>query len=225
MVPLPDLIITNGCYAARILKGSGYDADRVVCGGGLRQRYLQEWFDGLPPRVHGRPGAKRIVVTPSIGYGETVELLRKAIDAFAAATDLSVVIKCHPSMPFQKIAPALGGVALPPHITVSKEPLRVLLRDADVLVYNGGAFPSVEALAAGVAVVHVQPEFALDLDPLDACPELGLDARSPEEILACVRRRLSEGPEKAGEPRERAHRVLRELIGKVDEDTYELFCR
>ncbi len=224
VVPLPDLIITNGCYAARVLKESGYDPDRVVCGGGLRQRYLQEWLDGVPPRPRAG-GVKRVVVTPSIGHGETLELLRKAIAAFGSVRDLSVIIKCHPSMPFENIAPALGGGALPPHITVSKEPLRVLLRDADVLVYNGGAFPSVEALAAGVPVVHVEPEFALDLDPLDACPELGLDARSPEEILACTRRRLSEGPAKAVETRERSRRVLGELIGKVDEATYELFCR
>lgn len=223
IVPLPDLIITNGCYAARVLKASGYDPDRVVCGGGLRQRYLQDWFDGAQPRAQARKGTKRVVVTPSIGHAETLELLKKAIAAFAAARDLSVIIKCHPSMPFEKIAPALGGVALPPHITVSKEPLKVLLQAADVLVYNGGAFPSVEALAAGVPVVHVEPEFALDLDPLDACPELGLDARSPEEILACVRERLSEGPAKAVETLERSRRVLGELIGKVDEATYELF--
>lgn len=225
VVPLPDLIITNGCYASRILKGSGYDPDRVVCGGGLRQRYLQAWLDGVPPRARERDGVKRVVVTPSIGYGETLELLRKAIAAFAAAPDLSVIIKCHPSMPFEKIAPALGGGALPPHITVSKTPLKMLLREADVLVYNGGAFPSVEALAAGVPVVHVEPEFALDLDPLDACPELRIDARSPAEILACVRQRLAEDPAKAVATRERSHRVLRELIGQIDETTYELFCR
>jgi glycosyltransferase involved in cell wall biosynthesis len=225
VVPLPDVIITNGGYASKLLKGSGYDPERVVCGGGLRQRYLQEWLDEDQSARRGTREIPRIIVAPSIGYSESVELLRKAIVAFAAARDLSVILKCHPSMPFELVVSALGVPVLPRHIVVSKEPLKILLKDADVLVYNSSAFPSVEALAAGVPVVHVQPEFALDLDPLDCCPGLGLDATSPEEILACVRRHLSDEAVIVGEARERSRRMLRELIGKVDERTYELFAR
>ena len=40
-IPLPDRIVANGSYTARVLAHSGYGSDRVVLGGGLRQSYLQ----------------------------------------------------------------------------------------------------------------------------------------------------------------------------------------
>jgi hypothetical protein len=128
-------------------------------------------------------------------------------------------------MPFERVASALDVSALPAHITVSKEPVNILLREAAVLVYTGATFPPIEALAVGVPVVYVEPEFALDLDPLGAYPSVRLSARSSEEILESARKCVRGDTAFVGEKREHLRRILRELIGKVDENTCELFVR
>jgi hypothetical protein len=223
LVPLPDLIVTNGAYADRLLKSSGYPSEKIQCGGGLRQRYLQDWLDGQqsPRYFHIRQAC--IVVTPSIGEKSSLELVRKAIQAFQGARELSVILKCHPSMPFERIAAFLGSEGLPPHIEVSKEPLRELLREAAVLVYNDGTFPSVEALIAGVPVIYLEPVFALPLDPLDSFQNLRVSVRTAEELRASVRGLLADSVAVKAKREDDMQETLHDLIGRVSDRTYELF--
>ena len=223
ILPLPDRIVSNGRHGERVLLASGFPADRVVCGGGLRQRYLDRYLDGVASlRPRGRRSERpHVLVTPSISREEHLDLITKCVQAFATSTDFSVVIKCHPSMPFERFSAQLGR-PLPSHIEVSSEPIGALLPTGDVLLYNGTAFPAVEALAVGVPVIYVEPSFGLCIDNLDCYPQLRSVARDPASVLARVRQALAQqhiSPQSTGE---RA-RVLRELVGKVDERVFELF--
>ncbi len=219
-VPLPNVIVTNGSYAAEVLMDSGYMRGQIVCGAGLRTRHLASEPYSINPV---RENHNHVIVTPSIGRVETVELLRKAILAFAQSDKLTVTLKCHPTMPFETVAESLDDLQLPNHIHVSNQPLKTLLSTADVLVYNGVTFPSVEALAKGLGVVFVRPDFGLPLDPLEGYPHLRMEATSPPEIACCVRRLLMRDQVAWESAAKMAEEAVIELIGKVDESTFELF--
>src|SRR5262249_2588441 len=116
--PLPDFIITNGRHGVRFLTHSGHPSARIICGGGLRQQYL----DRLRDTPIERPNkTKRILlVTPSIGLDESLELITKVIKAFGDEPHYDVIIKCHPSMPFARIQSSLSS-PLPKHMMVSDQ--------------------------------------------------------------------------------------------------------
>ena len=78
-------------------------------------------------------------------------------------------------------------------------------------------------MALGVPPVHVQSAHWLDLDPLDFALHLRLNASTPEEVVACVRRIVSEGSIFVSERREQWQQVVRRMFDPVTEDTYDLF--
>lgn len=224
LVPLPDIIVTNGRHAAALLRSSGYDGSRIREGGGLRQRYLQQRLNGAraAPSVDARP---RVLVAPSGSRKAGIQLLQKVVHAFTSAPDLDVVLKCHPNVPFSWIGPRLDSRDLPRHFQVSQgRPLRKLLEEADVLIYNDQTYLGVEALAAGVPVIYVQADFGLDLDCLGAFPDARMIARSPADIQSCVQKILEDRATSKRRSRETKRRVIPELIGTVSEDTYALFA-
>ncbi|MBI2359178.1 MAG: hypothetical protein HYV04_09780, partial [Deltaproteobacteria bacterium] len=222
LVPLPNIIVTNGRHAARVLSESGYGASLIVCGGGLRQRYLQPWLDGqipLPDRSTPQRGC--ILVTPSIGREGAVELIYKVVIAFSDVAGVRVLIKCHPGMPFERVAQRLSWLDLPSCVEISRMPIRELLPSADVLIYNDVTLSCAEAVAADVPVLYVEPDYGLALDTLDAYPELRQVARTPDgirRIVLCLLEGRTQGVRGWD-----ARSKVRELIGPVTNDTYELF--
>ena len=225
-IALPDCVVTNGRYAAQLLKQSGYDPERIVCGGGLRQRYLQPWLcgdNGYAPRPSRTD--RRVLVTTSIGPDKTVELVWKCVTALANVPGVRVTVKCHPSMPLSLVE-NLAGVWRSSQVDITTATLRELLPEADVVVYTGDSgFPCVEALAAGVPVVYVEPGYGLPLDSLDGFRELRMTARTPAEIRVAVCQLLNVSEKDLTQARHRWREAARQLIGPVDTATLELFAQ
>lgn len=224
-VPLPDTIVCNGRYATDVLRRSGYDPAQVVCGGGLRQRYLDRWFTSAAPAAGVRPQRRAVLVTTSIGLERAAEVLWKSAEAFAGRDDVRVTIKCHPSMPFDRVRQELGDSWSWPGAEIVTDSLSTLLPDAAVVLYSGEGYPAVEAIAAGVPVVYVEPEYGLPFNALDGFPDLYLRARTPEEIRATVFHVLATPAADLYTVGEACRRAARELVGPVSQDTFALFAQ
>lgn len=220
IVPLPDRIVTNGKYTKDAFIKSGYPKERVVQGGAVRYTYLLESKKRERPRKKNKPA---ILVTPSISEFEAKELIWKVFKAFGQRGEYKILIKCHPDMPFDKISRHLN-IKLPEHFTVSDRPVAELLRGSDVLLYTCST-TCVEAIAAGIPVVHVESDLSIDLDQLDFNPRIRPSACSPEEIVKCVEGAIRMSEEELSKKREMWSRVVRDLFSSVDDSVYRLFSR
>jgi hypothetical protein len=221
-IPLPHRIVANGEYPERLLKDSNFGKDRVVLGGGLRQSYLQGLLYGASPAHPPATRSAQILVTPSIGRYRSVELIHKVVEAFKGMPDVSLIIKCHPSMRFDQIQPFLGRLKIPGNTRISTQPILELLPDVSVLVYNDGTFPAAEALAFGIPVVFVEPEYGLCLDSLDGFPHARRTTRTADDIATTVIDLL--GSRNFERSETEGLNVVRQLVGKVTEDTLQLFA-
>ena len=220
ILPFPDKIVTNGKYPRDLLVGSGYPEKKVVQGGAIRYPYLVE------PKVgerHKKMGPPVILVTLPIGESDALELTWKVLKAYGARGDRRILIKDHPVTPFEKISKRLN-VKLPEHFALSNKPVPELLKESDVLVYMGST-TCVEAIAAGVPVVHVGSDFSIDLDPFDWNPEVRLSARNPEEIVKCVEKALAMDENEYSKKRKIWDDAMKSLFGRVDDSVYRLFSR
>lgn len=225
IAPLPDKIITNGSYSARLLIESGYPEDLIIEGGAIRQRYLySQMQDQQTERKVSQSDCPTILVTSSVGQEEASELVYKSVKAFESKTRYRVLLKCHPLMPFAKISRGLGLTHLPDHITVSNQPLGDLLLEADVLIYTSST-TCVEAIAAEVPIVHLELESDLDMDPLDAMPDLRMSVSSALVLYNSVERILKEKDDYVADLREDWCKAVRDLFGKVTDKTYDLFLQ
>jgi hypothetical protein len=219
-IPLPDRIVANGSYCARVLSESGFGR-RVAEGGGLRQTYLQPVLYGAP-RAAANKTAAHVLVTPSIGRYRAIELIHKSVEAFRATPDLKVIVKCHPSMSIAQLRSFFPSLEIPPNMTFTAEPLSDLFPKANVLVYNDGTFPAAEALAFGLPVVFVEAEYGLSLDSLDGFPEIRPIARTPGDIAKTVLGLLGHS-DNENEVRARLG-IVRQLVGQVTERIFGLFA-
>lgn len=219
LAPLPDVLITNGRCSYDLLADGGHDPARLRCGGALRYRYLLD----LPTELRGTsaPAHAVVLVTTSIGMSLACELLWKALQAFEPQSQVRVVIKCHPGLPFNALSVALGLERLPGHFEVSDQPVSNLLRRSGALVYMDST-TSLEALALSVPVIHVASDYELDFDPLSATPEVRLTVRTPEEIRGAFLS-LSRHPESAAHRSRRGREVIPTFFGPLDEGAYRWF--
>jgi len=220
ILPLPDRIVTNGRYTKELFIKSGYPEERVVQGGAVRYEYLLK-SKGIKKRQ--KRDKPVVLVTPSINKFEAAELIWKVLKAFEQNDKYKIVIKCHPDMPFEIISKHLN-IKLPGHFTVTNKPVAELLEESDVLLYTCST-TCVEAIAAGVPVIHVESDLMIDLDQLDFNPKLRPSARTPEEILNSVEKAISMNEKKLSRKRKIWGKVVRNLFGEVNESTYRLFLR
>jgi surface carbohydrate biosynthesis protein (TIGR04326 family) len=220
IMPFPDKIVANGRYTKDVFVESGYPREKVVQGGAVRYAYLLG-----PKMVMGRrkKGKPVILVTPSISKFDAMELIWKIFKAFEHRDEYKILIKCHPTMPFEKISGHLN-IKLPKHFTVSNKPVVELLSESDVLLYTYST-TCVEAIAAGVPALHVRSDLMIDLDPLDFNPGARLSARNPEEIVKRVEEAIAMDEKELSKKRKMWNSVVKDLFGRVDDSTYRLFSR
>jgi len=218
ILPFPDKIITNGKYPERLLKESGYDPQKVVCGGAIRYESLLE--EAKTPARRGDTSHPTILVTCSIDRNRTIELIWKVLKAFGQVKEYKVILKLHPVLPYNFIAADLG--TLPEHFIVSDKPVGELLKECNVLLYAEST-TCIEALSFGVPVVHVESDFVIDLDPLDFRPDVSSSARSKDDILKAVEEILAIDQRELAEKRAIWKEVVSEIFGPVDESGFDLF--
>lgn len=224
-VPLPDRIVANGRVGLELLREGGFPASRLVNGGALRYEYfhtLGATRPGQPSPMNApREGKKKIVlvtfpIAPQYARRLAVDLLKEFGEPLYLEKDggapVRFVLKCHPVLPIEKFRPTTA--ALPPWITVSREPLDSLLSRADLLLYVPPTTTRWEGFLMGIPVLKYQVDlldidsYAVDGVPLPACSSKTLRASVGELLL---------DPPTGSRP---DPRVLEDVFGRVDEELW-----
>lgn len=219
----PDCVVTNGPYSFGVLRRAGYPKERLRQGGALRfepsvaQVFQPQEAQGtqadaaLPRRV--------VLVVAPCGKELAAEVIWKSCRAFERDAHVRVVIKCHPTLPFSFLGDVLKGVTLPPHFEVSELPFLDLLRESGVVLYMDST-TCLEALAHGVAVVHVGSDGSFDLDTIGFPCHERAKARTPDEIADAVRRVFDMDPLRLPLRRRSGRELVKTFFGSVGETAY-----
>jgi hypothetical protein len=207
---LPDSILTIGPLWRRLFASHGYPPERLAVAQPLRYRHLTRLAPARP-RSEGEPAT--VVVACSIGLGDSLELLVKAVRGVEALPGVRLRVKLHPKLGVARedfvrdVLQVLRADALPSTVAFVDGPVAGALRDADLLLYNTTSV-SYEAIAAGMPIVFVASDFWFDVDPVPPGSGVGESARTPAEIRAAVERALGEDGAAAERRRERGRRFL-----------------
>lgn len=213
--PLPDIVVCNGPLFADVLVAEGLPGGRVVTGPALRYAHL--WDE------HPAAGRERAVLVPLPLEGSAAaELAFKVVAAFGDVQDVAVWLKPHPMFGREALLRALGVAELPPSFELVAGGMAEWLGRAGALVALAST-TLFEAVAAGVPLVVVGRESALDLNPLGWHDGLAPVISDPDALRAQVLE-LLDLPVGERERRVAAGRELLERsFGRVDEAAMEAF--
>lgn len=213
--PLPDRVVCNGERFREILVSEGLPGRLAVVGPSLRYRHLFERSE-----EHSDGEREPIVFVPlTLDEEMRVELVAKLADALGDFRAARIALKPHPMGPQRDVAP---GVEIPSHFEIVGGEMSEWLPRATASVALGSS-AVYETLAAGVPIVIVGREAALDLNPLGWEPDLGSVARTTAEIREQLERLLALTPEERRAFRERAGRLLRESFEPVTDERMRTF--
>jgi len=218
LIPLPDTILTNGEYYSQALEQGGYEPAMIKLAGAIRYEYLFT-AEKKPQKAPG--GKPAVLVILSISQEETLEMLQTVRRAWESDTQLEVRLKFHPFLPYARLGKAIG-FGLPSHFKVVDGNLADLIAQSDAVVYTGST-ACLEAMAAGVPIVHVLPQRSLDTDPLDFSSDLRPSAATVEELRAQVAQAAALGPKEKERLRASYSKTLELLFRKPDESVYQIF--
>lgn len=219
ILPFPDKVITNGKYIEELFKESGYDPEKVVCGGAIRYPSMmsKEKDSSVKKRGISNPV---ILVTAMIDKNESIELIWKVLAAFGQTNKYKIVLKFHPDCPYRYFAKDLGN--LPEHFIISDKPVSELLKETDVLLYTSST-TCIEALSRGVPVLHIKSDFMIDLDASDFPPGIRRSAKNKDEIARMTEEILETSEKELSEQRTIWQDIVAEIFGPADEGVFDLF--
>lgn len=223
--PLPDTIVTNGPFYRDLLIKEGMPSGMVISGCALRHDHL--WKGPLGN------GAKRTVATvkstpsqvlvaTSVSPSDSVELVAYAVRALGGDPRYELIIKCHPVVDVEVIRSKLGALLQQGNVHFTDSPAQSILPSVDVLLYTYTVL-CYEALAYGVPPVCVRTENSLDLDKLEAVPEVRWVARTPEELRRVVAEVLAMPAEVKQRWQERASQVVGSALSPVTPEAVNAF--
>jgi len=214
--PLPDRVVCTGRLWHDVLVRGGLAGERVRVGPALRYAHLRQ------AGATGA-GAPYVLVALPVEKSAAVEVLVKTIAALGGLNGLPVRVKRHPMMPEDELLRSGALAGLPANFAFVTEDLPALLPSARVLISAGSAV-LLEAIAAGVPVVVVGRETALDLNPLAWLPEQKPVQRTPAGIRAATQRLWDLSAEERHQLRHRARDVLAACFSSADPSDLSAFC-
>lgn len=224
IIPFPDKVITSGEYFKNIFIISGYDPNKVLCGGAIRYAYLTNLSKQTAQQKKINRKSINILVAPSIGKNEATELVYKVVRAFESKNMYNIILKFHPLMPYQQIANELSIKSLPEHFKVSLQPISELLMDCDFLLYTESTV-CIEAIAMGVYPINISSDIIIDCDVLDPFPEVRSKVRTENEIRSKVKELLEIDPNELRKRNVAAMNAAEKFFARVDDSVYEMFIK
>jgi hypothetical protein len=215
--PFPDRIVCNGPFFRDILVQEGLPADRVVAGPALRYQHL--WNEVLQAEVVCRQG---VFVPLPLMESDAVELLSKLIEAFGAEPQITLSLKLHPMSSLKRLLDAARVSSLPENFTVVAGDISAWLARAQVVIALSTS-ALYEALAAGVPVVPVGRDTALDFNTLAWHPEFERQYCSATEIRQETLRLMQISAAELQVYRSRGRQILTDSFGPVNDATLRSF--
>lgn len=188
--PMYDRIVCNGSFFRNVLISEGLNPKLAVVGGALRYRHLSQ-DDSFSADIESRSNKSIDLLVPlPLANEASVELVAKLIAAFKLTeSKILVTLKAHPMSSVRKLIKIMEIECLPSNFSVSSLPLRDLLPVSRAVI-SLSTCSMFEAAAAGVPIIRVKRETALDLDPLGFFKELPPPVCSISEIVQEVKRCL-----------------------------------
>ena len=211
--PMPDRLVCSGRIFRDVAVRHGFPAERTVLGPALRFSYL--W------QAEAAEGGDAVLVALPLPLDGAAELLLKATAALEGI-DAPVLVKPHPMSRANLILEAAGLASLPHGFRWFEEGMQPALRSAGVVVALGSSV-LYESLAAGVPVVVVGREAALDLNPLAWFDDMRQVQVSVDDIRAEVERLRGLSAAERAALRVRGQEILRQSFEPVTDDTMSAF--
>lgn len=170
--PGPDRIVTMGAVTRDRLAEAGVPESLLVEGPSLR-------LVPRPPAARtSRPTGPLLVILGE--FERSLRLARLIADTVAQRPGTTAVLRLHPLTPRDRFLAEMGP--LPDGVTVSSAvALEADLAPAGAVAYDASSV-ALDALLAGVPVVHVDLGDPLSFDPLHGGAPLHWEAASPAQI-------------------------------------------
>jgi hypothetical protein len=157
IAPMPDYILVNGKLAKERLTEAGFKKEKIIIGGAYRYGNL----NNVDIDHHIARSRKSILVIPTSGLDETIELIDKIVSTFGERKDITVRIKPHPTVSAEKIIAFFPE--LPPHFSFTLDPVEILLKTTDLVIFTESTV-SIEALARHIPVLHIKSDLRIDMN-------------------------------------------------------------
>ena len=195
---LPDKLLVSGERYADLLCRKGVPESRIAIAGTIRYQSYLAHLASLAALSHtGKPRSDTItiLITTSIEYQESVEIVIKAALAAVGLAGLRLVVNFHPltqSRFRQGLAETVAALVSPAAISLeySEQNVQELLAGTDLVLYNssGTAF---DAMAAGLAIIYVGRDLATDQDKVPE--EASVRLRSVSELHSLLAGLITNG--------------------------------
>jgi len=171
--PLPDIIFVSGEQGRLTLVRSGFDSSIIRVGGAIRYHNL------LEKKVAFDYAAGPTILLALTGeINASLELVSKAIKAFSVPSEIRVLIKCHPTIPYAAFSSYLP--VLPDTFSVTTLPVGELLSKIGLVIYTESTV-CVEAVAQGIPVLHVRSDHSIDINIFEGDPAIP-SCSDPQDI-------------------------------------------
>jgi hypothetical protein len=217
--PIPDRIVCNGWAFRDILVREGLPADRTIVGPALRYAHLWRLMSAGSSNGHNRSG---ILVPLPLVLDSAVELLTKVLSALDPLENVRIKFKVHPMSTPRLVLAAAKRHELPSNAEFVQGGMETLLRECELVIALSTSTVH-EALAAGVPVIVVGRETALDLNPLAWSGDLGVVVRHPDKLREQVLRLLNLTNRDLDDYRVKASEALHSCFSPVTEDGLQAF--
>jgi len=218
-IPLPSKIITVGPAAKRILKDMGnFPEEKLTAGPAFRFQGLYE------KRFQPRKSNNKILVAFSIGLDDSINFLKFMLKTLGENKNYSVLIKCHPSMPMEKILSA-GKLKLPKSFRVIEDrSISELLDEVDMMIYSDTT-ASMEALMMGIPVIYLDIDSLYEKDALFECNNLKWSVKSPKELKSAINDIYNMTDREYKKQQKLARKYMENYFSRVSEEKMEEFLR
>jgi surface carbohydrate biosynthesis protein (TIGR04326 family) len=177
---MSDLVAVNGSAAKRAYLDGSYPASKVLEVEALRYLYLAE-YSFAAPKLPRPAGAPLSVLAMGDYLSDNTQLQMRLLEQAAALLPKNTifVVKPHPNCPVNLVDyPGLN-------MTVTMEPLSILLAKCDVAYSSAITSAAVDAYCVGVRVISVLDPKKLNLSPLLDCAQ-AVFVSTPDELASAL---------------------------------------
>ena len=214
--PMPDKIICNGEIFKEILQNQGIQKEKLVVGPALRYNYIWKKSNQCNEKKYD------IFVPLPLLISDAVELLYKILEIKNKLKNKTFIIKPHPMSSVNLILNKAGIKNFPQGISIVSGKMHDWIFDSKVML-SLSSCTIYESLAAGVPVVIVGRDNALDFNPLGYFREFEKIFVTPEEIVNELNRVLSLDDSEIRKYVQKGEEILKRSFNPVSEASMEVF--